>query len=82
MPPRLSGPQVGSDLLLHRLLDRVDLVQLIDVLIHLLGMSSDVPRTRSLLSLHQEEIGIVPCHNESESEADVIGMLEREYRTA
>ncbi len=52
------------------------------MLINLPRIDSDVPRTRPLLSLHQEEIGIVPCHNESESEEsesepDGIGMLER-----
>ncbi len=75
--PRLAGPQVRSDLVLHRLLDRVDLFQPIDVLINLLGTSPDVSGTGPLLILQQQEIGILSCHDEGEGEPNIIGVPER-----
>src|SRR3712207_3485515 len=72
-----STPKVCCDLLLDRLFDLVDLLQPVHVLIHLPWIGSVVLQPRTLLTLEQQEIGILSGHNEGKSKADLIWVPKR-----
>jgi hypothetical protein len=73
--PCLSAPQVGADLLLDGPSDLVDLLQSVDTLINLPWISHDVLRAGMLLSLHQEEVGIISRHHKGDGKPAIVGML-------